>query len=74
MLLSPFVASGSFRSRLRERGRPDGAGRARRVRQVAPVIDRTYPLGETIAAIRHLLDGHARGKVVIAPSAQGAVR
>jgi NADPH:quinone reductase-like Zn-dependent oxidoreductase len=33
--------------------------------QVTPAIDRSYPLGETSAAIRHLLDGHARGKVVI---------
>jgi NADPH:quinone reductase-like Zn-dependent oxidoreductase len=33
--------------------------------QVTPTIDRIYPLGETAAAIRHLLDGHARGKVVI---------
>lgn len=33
--------------------------------KIAPVIDRTYPLSETAAAIRHLIDGHARGKVVI---------
>jgi NADPH:quinone reductase-like Zn-dependent oxidoreductase len=33
--------------------------------QVAPVIGRTYPLSETVAAIRHLLDGSARGKIVI---------
>lgn len=32
---------------------------------VAPAIDRTYPLAEVAAAIRYLLDGHARGKVVI---------
>jgi len=41
---------------------------------VAPVIDRTYPLGETVAAIRHLLDGRARGKVVISPVARGPAR
>jgi len=34
-------------------------------REVTPVIDRTYPLSETPEAIRHLEDGHARGKVVI---------
>jgi NADPH:quinone reductase-like Zn-dependent oxidoreductase len=33
---------------------------------VTPVIDRTYPLDETPAAIRHVSDGHARGKVVVA--------
>jgi NADPH:quinone reductase-like Zn-dependent oxidoreductase len=32
---------------------------------VTPVIDRTYPLAEVPAAVRHLQDGHARGKVVI---------
>src|SRR5438552_8414306 len=30
-----------------------------------PVIDRTYPLSETAAAIRYLEEGHARGKIVI---------
>ena len=33
--------------------------------QVRPAIDRSYRLPETAAAIRHLLDGHARGKVVV---------
>ncbi len=33
--------------------------------QVTPAIDRTYPLREAAAAMRHMLDGHARGKVVI---------
>lgn len=33
--------------------------------QVRPVIDRTYPLAETAAAIAYLEEGHARGKVVI---------
>jgi NADPH:quinone reductase-like Zn-dependent oxidoreductase len=32
---------------------------------VTPVIDRTYPLSDTQEAIRHLEQGHARGKVVI---------
>ena len=32
---------------------------------VAPVIDRTYPLPETPAALGYLETGHARGKVVI---------
>jgi NADPH:quinone reductase-like Zn-dependent oxidoreductase len=33
--------------------------------ELAPAIDRTYPLGEAAAAIRYMLDGHARGKLVI---------
>ncbi len=33
--------------------------------KVRPVIDRCYPLSEVSEAIRHLEDGHARGKVVI---------
>jgi NADPH:quinone reductase-like Zn-dependent oxidoreductase len=33
--------------------------------KVTPVIDRTYKLGETQAAVRYLEEGHARGKVVI---------
>ena len=33
--------------------------------KVAPVIDRTYKIGETQAAIRYLEEGHAHGKVVI---------
>jgi len=33
--------------------------------KVPPVIDRCYPLSETVEAFRHLGEGHARGKVVI---------
>jgi NADPH:quinone reductase-like Zn-dependent oxidoreductase len=33
--------------------------------KVAPVIDRTFPLGDVPGAIRYLEGGHARGKVVI---------
>jgi NADPH:quinone reductase-like Zn-dependent oxidoreductase len=33
--------------------------------QVTPIIDRTYPLSETAAAIRYMKEGHPRGKVVI---------
>jgi NADPH:quinone reductase-like Zn-dependent oxidoreductase len=32
---------------------------------VTPAVDRTYPLAETGAAIRQLLDGRARGKLVV---------
>src|SRR4051812_19859517 len=33
--------------------------------KLTPVIDRTYPLAETAAAIRHLIEGHPRGKIVV---------
>ncbi|WP_246170683.1 NAD(P)-dependent alcohol dehydrogenase [Pseudonocardia hierapolitana] len=33
--------------------------------EVTPAIDRIYPLSETPAAIRYLIDGHAQGKVVV---------
>jgi NADPH:quinone reductase-like Zn-dependent oxidoreductase len=33
--------------------------------KVTPVIDKAYPLSEVPEAIRHMLGGHARGKVVI---------
>jgi NADPH:quinone reductase-like Zn-dependent oxidoreductase len=33
--------------------------------QVAPAVDRAYPLAEVPAAIRHLLDGRAVGKLVV---------
>ncbi|HZO67883.1 MAG TPA: NAD(P)-dependent alcohol dehydrogenase [Kribbellaceae bacterium] len=33
--------------------------------KVTPAIERTYPLSEAPKAIRHVEDGHARGKVVI---------
>ena len=34
--------------------------------QLRPVIDRTYPLSETVAALRRVDAGHAVGKVVVA--------
>jgi NADPH:quinone reductase-like Zn-dependent oxidoreductase len=33
--------------------------------KVTPIIDRTYPLAEVPAAVRHMQDGLSRGKVVI---------
>lgn len=32
---------------------------------LAPVIDRRYPLHQTVDAIRHVIDNHAQGKVII---------
>jgi len=40
--------------------------------KVAPVIDRTYKMSETQAALRYLEEGHAHGKVVITLESQGA--
>jgi NADPH:quinone reductase-like Zn-dependent oxidoreductase len=33
--------------------------------KLMPVLGRTYPLADIAAALRHLEDGHARGKVAI---------
>lgn len=37
---------------------------------LSPVVDRVYPLAETAAAVRHLLDGRATGKVALALPAE----
>ncbi len=34
--------------------------------KVRPLIDRTFPLSETVAALQYIDQGHARGKVVVA--------
>src|SRR5215204_559669 len=39
---------------------------------IRPALDRVYPLAETPAAIRHLLDGQTHGKLVISVSARTA--
>jgi NADPH:quinone reductase-like Zn-dependent oxidoreductase len=36
-----------------------------RAGRLRPLVDRTYPLDQVPEAIRHLLEGHGRGKVVI---------
>ena len=41
--------------------------------KVTPVIDRAYPLSETRDAMRHLEQGHARGKIVISVRGAGPV-
>ncbi|MGW7404151.1 NAD(P)-dependent alcohol dehydrogenase [Streptomyces sp. NPDC054833] len=33
--------------------------------KVTPAVDRTYPIDDVAAAVRHMLDGRARGKLVI---------
>jgi NADPH:quinone reductase-like Zn-dependent oxidoreductase len=69
LALSPFVRQtlGTFVA-------SENAGDLIALRQLieagtmAPAIDLTYPLGEAAAAIRYMLDGHARGKIVISVS------
>ena len=65
-LLSPFVSQKltAFITRLRQSDLlalrdmiESGA--------ITPAVDRTYPLGGAVAAMRHLTDGLARGKVVV---------
>ncbi len=67
LLLSPFVGH----KMRRYLSRPNHADLAilktlAEQGKLRPVIDRTYPLAETPAALRHIATGHARGKVVIA--------
>lgn len=40
--------------------------------KVTPVIDSRYRLGEASRAIRHLAEGHARGKIIVTVDAGGA--
>mgnify|MGYP003119958348 FL=1 len=35
--------------------------------ELRPVLERTYALEEAAKAIDHLVDGHVRGKIVVAP-------
>jgi NADPH:quinone reductase-like Zn-dependent oxidoreductase len=64
--LSPFVAQqlGTFVARENAADLRDLAGLLDAGR-VTPVLDRCYPLADTAAAIRRLLDGDGVGKVVV---------
>jgi NADPH:quinone reductase-like Zn-dependent oxidoreductase len=75
VLLSPFVSQ-TLCALTNSENAADLAVLAELVEsgKIAPVIDRTYPLHEAVAAIRHMLDGQARGKVVIALFPRSAVR
>ena len=75
VLLSPFVSQ-TLGALTNSENASDLAVLAELVEsgKITPVIDRTYPLHEAVAAIRHMLDGQARGKVVIAVLPRRAVR
>ena len=65
-LLSPFVSQRLTAPIVRE-SRADLVTLAEMASTgaVTPAIDRAYPLSEAAAALRHLAEGRARGKVVI---------
>jgi len=66
VVMSPFVKH-SLRRPLSNPKREDLEVLMTMVEEGAlrPVIDATYPLSETAAAIRYIETGHARGKVVV---------
>jgi NADPH:quinone reductase-like Zn-dependent oxidoreductase len=66
LVLSPFVRQ-NLRRYLSTPNHPDLAVLAELAEtgKLTPVIDQTYPLPETPAALHHIETGHARGKVVI---------
>ena len=66
LLLSPFTGQ-TLTTLICSENAPDLLALTRLIEsgQVRPVIDRTYPLSQTPAAIQYMRDGHARGKVVI---------
>ena len=64
-LLSPFVSQKLGMLTSTENAKTSWRSANSSSPEVTPAIDRTYPLSETAAAIRHVQDGRARGKVVI---------
>jgi NADPH:quinone reductase-like Zn-dependent oxidoreductase len=74
MTVGPLISAGSGRwSGLMLWWKPFGIDDVRTITQliaegkVKPVIDRRYPLGEIVEALRWVDDGHARGKVIVTP-------
>ncbi|MFI6603277.1 NAD(P)-dependent alcohol dehydrogenase [Nonomuraea sp. NPDC050536] len=66
IMLSPFVSQRLRGLLTNERGQDiQRLGELIETGDITPVIDRTFPLSETPAAMRYLTAGHARGKVVI---------
>jgi NADPH:quinone reductase-like Zn-dependent oxidoreductase len=68
LFYSPFVSQ-TFTTFMAEVRADDleFMGQLMQAGKVTPVIDRSYPLSQTAAAIGYLEEGHARGKVVIVP-------
>jgi len=65
-LLSPFVSQKLLMLVSKEDAEDLGALRDLvESAGITPAIDRTYPLGDASAAIRHVQEGRARGKVVV---------
>jgi NADPH:quinone reductase-like Zn-dependent oxidoreductase len=66
LLLSPFTGQ-TLTTLICSENTPDLLALTRLIEsgQVTPVIDQTYPLSQTPAAIQYMRDGHAQGKVVI---------
>jgi NADPH:quinone reductase-like Zn-dependent oxidoreductase len=66
LLLSPFVRH-QLRRYLSNPSRTDLEVLKALVeaKQLRPVIDTSFPLAETPAALHHIEAGHARGKVVV---------
>jgi NADPH:quinone reductase-like Zn-dependent oxidoreductase len=66
LLLSPFTGQ-TLTTLICSENTPDLLALTKLIEsgQVRPVIDSTYPLSQTPAAIRYMRDGHAKGKVVI---------
>ena len=66
LLISPFIGQ-RLRPMVASENRTDLVALAALVESgtVTPAIDRTYPLSETAAAVQRMVDGQARGKVVI---------
>ncbi|WP_299952626.1 NAD(P)-dependent alcohol dehydrogenase [uncultured Modestobacter sp.] len=65
-LLSPFVGQtlGTFISSENARDL-DALRELIEASALSPVVDQAFPLDQVAAGIRHLIDGHARGKVVV---------
>jgi NADPH:quinone reductase-like Zn-dependent oxidoreductase len=66
VLLSPFVRQ-TLRTFVASENHEDlqVLAESAETGKLAPVIDRTYPLADAAAAIQHVADGRARGKVVL---------
>jgi NADPH:quinone reductase-like Zn-dependent oxidoreductase len=73
--LSPFISQ-TLRTFISSENAADLVALKRLIEagQVAPAVERTYPLADVAGAIRHLLDGRARGKLVVEVSSPGADR